>query len=77
MTVIKAENLDALFELMRADKCGDDWSDLPRFGGPWPDDTAEIWSWDETRMITGTDSNNLTIETREAVAIWQKEFRHG
>jgi len=30
-----------------------DGSDLQRFGGDEPDDTAGVWSWDATRMLVG------------------------
>lgn len=31
------------------------WENLPTFGGAEPDDTAEIWSWDEQRLLAGWD----------------------
>ena len=70
-------NLDELFELMvdANDEAwadaglptahGDpDWTELPVFGGDAPDDTREIWSWDETRMIVGTHADDLEIMER-------------
>ena len=42
----------------------DDWSDLPLFGGEEPEDTAEIWSWDEARLIVGISSDSIEIISR-------------
>ena len=38
--------------------------DLPTFGGETPDDTSEIWSWDETRLLVGTCAAELEIVDR-------------
>lgn len=41
------------------------WSaELPTFGGPEPEDTMGVWSWDESRLIVG-EGDNLEIVTRE------------
>ena len=66
--MVVAENLDELFTLMKSDAAGEDWSKLPTFGAPWSGDTAEIWSWDETRVIWGTNPNDISIETRAHVS---------
>jgi hypothetical protein len=64
----KPANLDELFEQM---KCNDPdlppWDMLPVFGGPDIEDPDGIWSWDETRMIVGTDSTNLRIVDRDDI----------
>lgn len=41
-----------------------DWTSLPVFGGDEPCDTSGIWSWDETRVITGTCAGDLEIVSR-------------
>ena len=41
-----------------------DWSSLPNFGGPAPDDTAGVWSWDETHLLIGEDPASLEIVSR-------------
>ena len=62
--------LDELFALMTADdssvldKHGQWRGDLPTFGGDEPNDTSEIWSWDNTRLIVGTCNNDLEIINR-------------
>lgn len=30
-----------------------DLADLPVFGGPEPEDTTCVWSWDETHLLVG------------------------
>ena len=59
------KNLEELLTAMRADTF-DEWemSGLPTFGGTEPSDTAEVWSWDETRLIVGTDCPNFEIINR-------------
>ena len=39
---------------------------LPTFGGEEPDDTSEVWSWDETRLLVGTCADDIEIINREA-----------
>ena len=60
------KNLEELLTAMRADTF-DEWeiSGLPNFGGDEPSDTAEVWSWDETRLIVGTDLLNFEIVNRD------------
>ena len=38
--------------------------DLPTFGGPEPDDTSGVWSWDETRLLVGSCIDDLRIVPR-------------
>lgn len=33
---------------------GVDICELPTFGGPMPESTAEVWSWDEDSLLVGT-----------------------
>lgn len=40
-----------------------DMTSLPTFGGPEPDDTLGVWSWDETRLLVG-DSQPFEIVPR-------------
>ena len=58
-------DLEDLLADMRADTFNE-WeiSGLPTFGGDEPSDTAEVWSWDETRLIVGTDCRNFEIINR-------------
>jgi hypothetical protein len=56
-----ATTLDELLEAIeRLDSkqtlVGIDMGDLPTFGGATPDDTAGIYSWDETRLLVGPGS---------------------
>ena len=41
-----------------------DWTSLPTYGGEEPDDTTEIWSWDEDRLIAGTCADDVQIVPR-------------
>ncbi len=41
-------------------------TNLPTFGGEEPANTAEIWSWDETRLLMGTCADDLEIVDRKA-----------
>ena len=41
-----------------------DMSSLPNFGGPEPEYTFVIWSWDATRMLVGDGSADLVIVGR-------------
>jgi len=63
------KNLDDLLHVMQnhPDEYGTQWSDmeLPTFGGEEPEDTVEVWSWDEKRMIVGACSYELEIVDRE------------
>lgn len=62
------KNLDTLFEMMKNDdETLADWDKLPTFGGPEMDDTIETWSWDATRMIVGTCSDDIAIVEREDI----------
>jgi hypothetical protein len=45
-------------------------ADLPTFGGEAPvGGTNEVWSWDETRLLVGTCSEDLRIVDR---ADWKR-----
>ena len=70
------ETLDELLVCMRADAMwpgapedegGLDWTSLPTFGGPEPDDTNGIWSWDESRLIIGLCADDVAIFMRDDV----------
>lgn len=37
---------------------------LPTFGGETPSSTAEVWSWDEGRLMVGTCTRDLEIVDR-------------
>lgn len=39
-------------------------SSLPTFGGEEPDDTAQVWSWDEDSLLVGTCADDLDIIPR-------------
>lgn len=66
------ENLDEMLEVMQANATwpgapgyGElDWTSLPNFGGPDPDDTDGVWSWDAERLLIGTHSEDMEIVTR-------------
>lgn len=57
------EDLLGLLALMRDRKIRD-WTDLPTFGGAEPEDTSEVWSWDETNLIVGSSPGGLSIVLR-------------
>jgi len=42
-----------------------DLDNLPTFGGATPDDTTEVWSWDETSLLVGTCAADLEIVNRQ------------
>ena len=54
----------SLQRLLENLKPGTDLSDLPKFGGPEPMDTREVWSWDETYLLVGRCVDELYIEPR-------------
>ncbi len=69
----EADELCSLETLQAALKTGDprvmsgtEYStDLPTYGGHDPRNTAEVWSWDEKRVLVGTCADDLTIYSRE------------
>jgi len=62
--------LESLLENIRLcdprvlDARGDLRTDLPTFGGPTPDDTSEVWSWDKTRILIGPCASEMEIINR-------------
>ena len=67
------ENLDEMLTVLRANANwpgapmagGElDWTSLPVFGGPEPDNTIEVWSWDAQRLLVGTHQGDLEIVER-------------
>jgi hypothetical protein len=56
-------SLDALLTQLQAGERELD-DHLPTFGGPEPRDTAEIWSWDPTRLLVGTCRRDLCLVPR-------------
>ena len=63
-------DLDDLFGLLRMDVLGDrEMTGLPTFGGEAPaSGTDGVWSWDETRLIVGSCSDDFEIVSRGAWA---------
>ena len=63
--------LDMLYHAMLAndarvlDQHGQWLSDMPTFGGSEPEDTRAVWSWDETRLLLGTCTDDLEIVDRQ------------
>ena len=61
--------LDELFDLMKTDQTDCDWCDLPTFGERNIDGDADLtvllagplWSWDDTRAIVGSCSDDIDI----------------
>lgn len=41
-----------------------DCTELPTFGGNEPEDTLNVWSWDDSRILTGASFDDLSIENR-------------
>ena len=66
LDALHISSLDVLLKLVRSGDLDqlDDWSDFPTFGGPEPEDTAEIWSWDDTRLMVGICSQSMEIINR-------------
>lgn len=65
-----ATSLEMLLEEMKnyqapENSNGDEWCNLPTFGGIEPNDTQEVWSWDEKRLIVGTCRDDIEIINRE------------
>ncbi len=61
----KPQTLDELYEMMRNDDPDlPPWDDLPTFGGSPVEHTVEVWSWDATRKIIGTCSDDIEIVDR-------------
>lgn len=75
LTTRRGKEMNSLEEVIAALKTNDarvtddgGWrTDLPTFGGPIPDDTTEVWSWDEERLIVGTCSNDVEIVPRDQI----------
>ena len=62
----KHPTLDSLLASMRSGALSGrntDWSDLPNYGGA-PVDALGVWSWDETRLLVGECSSDVTIVDR-------------
>ena len=60
--------LDSLLASMRSGVLSQrdaDWSDLPNYGGATPDDLSGVWSWDETRLLVGECSDDVTLVSRD------------
>jgi len=57
------DDLDDLLAVVQG-HAPDDLDGLPTFGGTEPDDTTEVWSWDENWLLVGTCASNLEIVDR-------------
>jgi hypothetical protein len=65
---IPPTTLDELYEKMKEDDPDlPPWDMLPVFGGPDIEDPDGIWSWDETRMIVGTNSTDIRLVDRDDI----------
>jgi len=49
------------------DDCKSPSTDLPTFGGPGPDDTLGVWSWDATHQIVHDGADKFEIVKRDRV----------
>jgi hypothetical protein len=62
----EAATLDALLEAVRAGLYSErQMTKLPTYGGPEPRDTAGVWSWDATRLLVGTCSEDFRLVPRD------------
>ena len=64
---INATTLDDLLEILTDDSTeidSDEMVALPTFGGGEPDNTLGVWSWDETRLLVGSCSDDYEIVDR-------------
>lgn len=60
-----AKNLDDVLNIMRNRAYEDeDFTEMPTFGGAEPSDTYGVWSWDEDRMIVGSNPDDFEIVDR-------------
>ena len=63
------KTLDDLFEQIKSGALdhlsGNEWAELPVFGGTEPNCTIGVWSWDETRLLVGTCADDMRIVNRE------------
>jgi hypothetical protein len=61
------DSLDALAALLQrwgAHLEGLPWTELPTFGGPAPARTEDVWSWDETRLLEGSQPHTARLRPR-------------
>lgn len=62
------DTLDQLLVALRTGTIGSDeyneWTDLPTFGGPEPESTIGVWSWDPERLLIGTCRDDIEIVDR-------------
>jgi len=64
------KNLDDLLEQIKSGVFdhlhlnGNGWTELPVFGGAEPVSTVGVWSWDPTRLLVGTCSDDMKIINR-------------
>ncbi len=61
--------LDKLFEAIKSgelDELGEavDWAELPIYADEDWDNPTEVWSWDDTRMIRGTCTEDMKLVPR-------------
>jgi hypothetical protein len=52
-------------------------TDLPTFGGEEPEDTHDVWSWDETHLIVGTCVGDLWTVDRDEHPVQDNEEPDG
>lgn len=69
--VSAATNLEELKEILEQNELHDKtWEELPTFGGEMPFNTGGVWSWDESRVLVGTNSEDLEIMDRDDEDAW-------
>ncbi len=65
---ITVDTLDELLDVLRNPAIEIDshtMTSLPTFGGDAPDDTREVWSWNEDSLIVGGSSDDYEIVSRD------------
>ena len=67
--IVDAQNayptLDDLYNAIKSHEFYSlDWSSLPFYSEDEPENTSEVWSWDENRMIVGTCADDMQLVAR-------------
>lgn len=63
---------DRRHETNRAEQI--DMTDLPTFGGPTPEFTTAIWSWDNEQLLIGAGVDDLEIVNRYTISSCKDEI---
>jgi len=59
------QNLNEVFDAMKTN-AGLNWENLPTWGAE-PEETSQVWSWDNERAIVGTCADDIEIVDRDEI----------